>query len=322
MGTDHAIYLCVAELVRRHARRSRTGTARPLGRYELRGFSQNGEDGVIAEIMRRIGTSGRTFVEFGIESGREGNCVLLADVLGWSGLFIEPEAEHFRRLSAKYAANRRIQTVQSLVTPDNVERLFRDAVVAQEPDILSIDVDGADYWIWEAITSYLPRLVVVEYNAALGALRRAVQPRDHSGGWDGTDGFGASIAALEALAEVKGYRLVHTDLTGCNAFFVRADLDRGRFPPSEDVARLGQPNYFLSGHEHPHDPAIGEFVDPFPSGVLSPAVPADELQFSLRERVRLTYRHEGAAAVVRRTATLSACSAASLAARAAQRLRH
>ncbi len=60
-----------------------------LSRFELRVLSQNGEDGVLAEIFRRVGAPARYFVEFGIESGRQGNCVYLADLAEWTGLFIE-----------------------------------------------------------------------------------------------------------------------------------------------------------------------------------------------------------------------------------------
>ena len=73
-----------------------------LTRFELRGFSQNGEDGVLVEILNRIGVSNRFFVEFGIQNGTEGNCVLLADVFGWAGVFIEADDEVFAALASKY----------------------------------------------------------------------------------------------------------------------------------------------------------------------------------------------------------------------------
>jgi len=77
-------------------------TASHLSAFELKVFSQNGEDGIIAEITRRLGVETGYFVEFGIESGAEGNCIFLANVLGWPGLFVEGDPGLFAELSRKY----------------------------------------------------------------------------------------------------------------------------------------------------------------------------------------------------------------------------
>ncbi len=89
---------------------------------------------------------------------------------------------------------------------------------------MSIDVDGQDYWIWEAIERYRPRVMIVEYNSAIDPRRKLVQPDEPDRSWDGTDRYGASLGALQAWPRRKGYRLVHTDLSAVNAFFVRGDL--------------------------------------------------------------------------------------------------
>jgi hypothetical protein len=260
VGTDRALFLAIDELVGRHDGSGSTGD-RSLAACELRAFSQHGEDGVIAEIFARIGTTDRYFVEFGVESGVEANCVALADLLLWSGLFIEGAPQHHVRLAGKYAANRRVRVREAFMTPENVETVFREEGVALEFDLLSIDVDSTDYWIWESIRAYTPRVVVIEYNAALGVERRLVQPRDW-GHWSGTDAYGASLPALEALGCRKGYRLVHTDMSGCNAFFVREELAQDRFAAPDDVARIGDPNYGLLGARHPPDPRTERFIDP------------------------------------------------------------
>jgi hypothetical protein len=93
-------------------------------------------------------------------------------------------------------------------------------------------------------------VLVVEYNSSLDPKRRLVQPRDLSG-WDGTAYYGASLGALESLGERKGYRLVHTERSGANAFFVRDDLLADRFPEPAAVVRRGFPNYFGRGYQHP-----------------------------------------------------------------------
>ncbi|HET9102351.1 MAG TPA: hypothetical protein VFN55_03280 [Solirubrobacteraceae bacterium] len=265
LSTDRSVYLALAELGRRYAAVAEGSLGEPpdrgLAGSELRVFSQNGEDGVLAEILGRIGVSERFFVEFGIESGREGNCVYLADVAGWRGLFMEGGDAFFAALQRKYAAQASVSTVKAMVTPANIEELLRAASVPAEPDILSIDVDGQDYWIWHAVQSFRPRVVVIEYNSALDPRRRLVQPNDPLGGWDGTDYFGASLGALAGLGRDKGYTLVHTELSGANAFFVRDDLVADRFPDPVDVARRGLPNYFQNGYRHPASHGVGRYID-------------------------------------------------------------
>lgn len=247
-------YLALDELVRRHTQGSVPAPSpqEPLTRFEHRVFSQNGEDGVLTELLRRVGVVSRWFVEFGIETGVEGNCVFLADVMGWSGLFIEPRQDAYMELHRKYSANPSVDTECALVQPENVEQLFAHGGVPAEPDVLSIDVDGNDYWIWQALTTYSPRIVVVEYNGQWPALERWVQPYDLERVWHGTDNYGASLGALRSLGEEKGYRFVHTELTGCNAFFVRDDLEA--VLPAPDVVPLRASNYFLSGTGHPPHP--------------------------------------------------------------------
>lgn len=228
--------------------------------YELQLFSQNGEDGVLAEILRRIGVTGRWFVEFGVESGREGNCVALADVAGWHGLFMEADGSYNHLLHQKYRWNAKVTTLHATVTPERVNELFGYGQVPPEPDVVSIDIDGGDYWVWRAL-EYRPRVVVIEYNSGLSPAEVLVQPPG-AGSWSGTQFFGASLGALVALGEAKGYRLVHCELAGANAFFVRADLAAG-FPPPDEVQRRG-PNYFLTSYGHPADETGREYVTPDP----------------------------------------------------------
>jgi hypothetical protein len=247
-----AVYASLAALSDRYASH-RAPAPRPaapdLAPHELRVFSQNGEDGVIEEILRRIGTRDRAFVEFGVGSGIEGNCVFLASVLGWRGLFMEADPDLFARLDARYEGHRAVRTIRALVGPENVDALLADHGPSPEPDVLSIDVDGIDFWIWRALEASRPRVVVIEYNAHLGPDAELVQPLSPRVAWDGSDHFGSSLAALRGLAARKGYRLVHTDLAGVNAFFVRGDL-AGPFGPEEAVPARA-PNYFLAGEGHP-----------------------------------------------------------------------
>jgi hypothetical protein len=256
------VYACLAALSDRyasHGAHAGRPAATDLAPHEMRVFSQNGEDGVIEEILRRIGTRDGTFVEFGVGTGVEGNCVFLAAVLGWRGLFMEADPDQFALLDARYEGHPAVRTVRAQVGPENVNALLADHALSPEPDVLSIDVDGIDYWIWRALRTR-PRVVVIEYNAHLGPDDELVQPLDPRVPWDGSDFFGASLAALRRLGARKGYRLVHTDLAGVNAFFVRDDL-AGPFGP-EDAVPIRAPNYFLSARGHPPHGGDRAYVTP------------------------------------------------------------
>jgi hypothetical protein len=252
-------YAALAELARRHSGAAVLPSGVDLTRYELGVYSQNGEDGVLAEILRRIGPGRREFVEFGVERGVEGNCVALADVLGWSGLFLEADETNAVSLAWKYRDNQRVRTVNARVTAENVNDLFADNGVSDRPDVVSIDVDGNDLWIWSALARVRPRVVVIEYNANLDHTRPLVQPYDPDWVWPGTDWFGASLGALEVVAERKGYGLVHTELAGVNAFFVRDELMR-HFDDVERVPRRSQ-NYDGRGYGNPVHPGGGRYVE-------------------------------------------------------------
>lgn len=225
-----------------------------LTRFELRGFSQNGEDGVLVEILNRIGVTNRFFVEFGIQNGAEGNCVLLADVFGWTGVFIEADDEDHAALSAKYAGSP-VSTVHDLVTADRVEAIFRTAGVPAAPDVVSIDIDGNDLYVWDALEEFRPRVVVIEYNSGIEEPGPLAQPHEPHRAWDGSGAFGASLDALDVVAARKGYRLAHTDLAGVNAFYV-TDEDWPRLNLSA-VRRRNQ-NYGLTGiRQRPATPPGG-----------------------------------------------------------------
>lgn len=193
-----------------------------LTQFELRAFSQNGEDGVLLEIFNRIGVTNRFFVEFGIQSGTEGNCVLLADVLGWSGVFIEADPELHERLQAKYDGYP-VRTARDFVTADRVNEIFASLGVPEQPDLLSIDIDGNDIYVWDALTEFRPRVVVIEYNSGIAEPGPVAQPHDPERNWAGDGSFGSSLAALDVVAARHGYRLAHTDLTGTNAFYVNVE---------------------------------------------------------------------------------------------------
>jgi len=202
-----------------------------INAYERKVYSQNGEDGILREIIRRIGSGSRYFVEFGVEDGIECNTAFLSRAFGWSGLLIEGSPEKFALLERNYEKYPRVRRMQSFITRENIVHLFKQAGVPKEFDLLSIDIDGNDYWIWEALGDYKPRVAVIEYNATRPPPERWVIEYNPGHRWNDDGYTGASLSSLEALGKRLGYSLVGTDEKGINAFFIRNDLvTASRFP--------------------------------------------------------------------------------------------
>lgn len=217
---------------------------RPLAFYSESAFSQNGEDGVIAEIFRRLGRRPETFVEVGGGDGRENNSIALL-LGGARGMWVEADprcAEGIRRLHAQAIAEKRLVLCERRVTAETVDEILRSNATPHDLDMLSIDIDGNDYWIWKAVSSVRPKLVVMEYNAGLGSSLSWVMKYDPAFVWSGKDGYyGASLAALEKLGREKGYVLIGADFLGINAFFLRQDLLSPAFAGPFTAEEMFQP---------------------------------------------------------------------------------
>jgi len=219
-------------------------------------YSQNEEDGLIAEIFRRIGVTNRRFVEFGSGNGRENNTAWLLRQ-DWSGLWMDggpKDGAVVQRHWANEISRRRLIFRNAFITADNIDSLLRQNDMVGEIDLLSIDLDGNDYHVWSAIEAIQPRVVCIEYNAKFPPPVEWVMPRNDSHVWDGSDWCGASLAALEKLGRSKDYALVGTNITGLNAFFVRTALAAGNFAEPFTVENhYHPPRYyltpaFLAGH--------------------------------------------------------------------------
>lgn len=184
-----------------------------LEKYESKRFSQGGEDGVIAEIFSRIGTTNKFCVDLGAYNGVESSNVaaLLED--GWRGILIDGSAK---------SANPNIVIYNHFITAENVNALLTHHLCPDEFDLLSIDLDGNDYWVWKAL-EVKPRVVIIEYNGHIGPdVSSAIEyEADFKFQW--TDYFGASLLALQNLGWIKGYSCVYCDKAGVNAFFVKTE---------------------------------------------------------------------------------------------------
>lgn len=202
----------------------KTGRARGLNAYEARYYSQNGEDGIIAEIFRRIGTTNKFFAEIGVEDGSECNTANLLRHEDWSGILVEGESERAQRLRERFRQFPRVKTVRAYVTVANVVDLFEAAEVPDEPDLLSVDVDGNDYWILQRLLGrYRPRVVIAETNPFYPPPALFVMPYNAEHRWDDTTYFGASLSSMVDLLAKSGYAFVAVECNVVNAFFVRRD---------------------------------------------------------------------------------------------------
>ena len=206
-----------------HLNTPRYSDRRKLNHYEHQVFSQNGEDGILAEIFRRIGTRDRFFVEFGVGDGLENNTTFLL-TQNWRGAWIEGDSKsneniqsHFR----KPLQSGQLKVVNSFITAENIEALFGKLNIPTEFDLLSLDIDRNTYHVWKALTHYKPRVVAIEYNASFPPDINWIAEYDAQRLWNNSMYFGASLKALEQLGTALGYTLIGCDLAGVNAFFVR-----------------------------------------------------------------------------------------------------
>lgn len=206
-------------------------------------YAQNFEDGIIHAIFAKIKTTNKFFVEFGAENGIQCNSRYLSKHKGWKGLLMDGGHK-----------NSSINLQKEFITKENIEELFEKYSVPKEFDLLSIDIDGNDYWVWQAITHYSPRVVIIEYNACHPWNTSKTIPYDAEFIWDKTDYYGATLQAMVKLGAEKGYTLVATDSHGVNAFFVQDAIAKHYFQPT-DPQKLYHPAAFKGkkGLQHPPD---------------------------------------------------------------------
>lgn len=219
-----------------------TAAADTLPAAEFRVYSQWGEDGIIQFLLRHVAVPRKVFVEFGVESYIEANTRWLLVRHGWSGLVMDGSAAQVETIKSDPIYWRcGLAAAQAFVTRENINDLLKAHGMSGEIGLLSIDVDGVDYWIWEAVTEVQPAIVIAEYNSLFGAERAVTVPYDpgftRSRAHYSHSYYGASLAALAGLGKRKGYAFVGSNSAGNNAFFVRRDLLRS--PLREITAREG-----------------------------------------------------------------------------------
>jgi len=203
-----------------------------LADHEFKVFSQWGEDGILQFLTRVVPIAHRTFIEFGVEDFSESNCRFLMQKDNWRGFVIDGSADNVKSIRrAPYFWRHELTAKQAFITRENIQELLAESGFDADLGVLSIDIDGNDYHVWQAIEAFHPRIVVCEYNSVFGPADAITVPYQadfqrsvahHSNLY-----WGASIAALTHLASTKGYSLVGGNIAGNNVFFVRSDLVNG-----------------------------------------------------------------------------------------------
>jgi hypothetical protein len=211
-----------------------------IQRAEFRAFSQWGEDGILQHLLRHLPDTRKVFVEFGVENYTESNTRFLLINDNWAGLVIDGSAknvDYIKKDEIYWRFN--LKAENAFITRENINYLIRRNGIEREIGVLSVDIDGNDYWVWEAIDVIVPSIVVLEYNSRFGPEKAVTVPYDagfvratahHSNIY-----YGASLAALCLLGKRKGYSFVGCNTAGNNAFFVRSELRPPALPELTSV---------------------------------------------------------------------------------------
>lgn len=178
--------------------------------------SQHGEDGILAKILETIGHLDKWCVEFGSWDGKTcSNTYSLISRKDYAAVLIEAEPGRFKDLVRNFKANQKVVCLNKIVgfePEDNLDTILKETGIPRNFDLLSIDIDGNDYHVWDAVREYKPKVVIIEFNPTIPKVVEFVQPKDMS------IGQGSSILSITNLAKSKGYELVAC--TQCNGIFV------------------------------------------------------------------------------------------------------
>lgn len=202
-----------------------------ISEVEFKVFSQFGEDGIIQYLINNVPLKDKSFIEFGVENYKESNTRFLLINNNWRGLIIDSSKENieFIRSDSIYWKYN-IKAICEFVNKDNINDIFTQYGFNGDIGLLSIDIDGNDYWVWEAINTVNPRIVICEYNSIFGNEYAVTIP--YFSNFNRTKFhfsnlyFGASLPALYSLAKKKGYFFIGCNSAGNNAFFIRNDFSK------------------------------------------------------------------------------------------------
>ena len=236
----------------------------PLSVYERKITPTNGivEEGLLEHIFSVIQPKNKFCVEFGAGDGTNYSFTRnLIEQHGYSALLIEADEKLSTALTEKYASLPKVKTIRSFLSRENIVSLFQSAEVPAEPALICIDIDGNDYYMWQALSEYYrPDVLCIEFNSSFGPDREFVIPYREDFSWNGDDFFGASMKTMVDLGSKLGYALIHSTSAGDNLIFVRNDHAHLFSNPKLSAREMYQlPQYgkngrALNGKGHPASP--------------------------------------------------------------------
>ena len=194
-----------------------------LNEFEIQGYSQFGEDGLIRYLTEHLNISKKVFVELGVENYEEANTRMLLEY-NWTGLVVEGNREYCNHiLDQEYVYKNSLKCENAFITKENINHLITKNDIKGKIGLLSIDLDGNDFWIWNEINVIDPDIVIVEYNSRFSdkSVTIPYDPTFQRGKKFHKVYYGASLKALIKLAKKREYSIVCTNSNGNNAFFVK-----------------------------------------------------------------------------------------------------
>ena len=196
-----------------------------LAEVEWGVFSQFGEDGILNWLLSFFPDIPKIFVEIGVGDYTECNTRLLLDGYGWGGHIFDGDSKSIDKIKkSKDLWKKNIGINRSFINNKNINELLKERIKEKEIGVLSLDIDGNDFWVWKAIESIKPKIFICEYNSLFGDILPLSIPYNknfiRSNAHYSNQYFGASINAMIKLSESKGYTFIGTPSTGVNAFFI------------------------------------------------------------------------------------------------------
>ena len=210
-------------------------------------FSQFEEDGKLLYIFSILGMGNKTFVDLGSNDCVNSNCANLAIHFNWKGLFVDGD-KNLIEIGRKFYKKTpnfwsyKPKFTHAFLTKNNVNKIIQNEGFEGEIELLSIDIDGNDYWIWESLEIIQPKVVIIECQLAFGLEEKVIPYReDFEEDVRNSDNYGASALALQKLGKQKGYRLVGANEYGNNLFFIKNGLAEVQLPEVSVESLLQHP---------------------------------------------------------------------------------
>jgi hypothetical protein len=204
-----------------------------ISSYEFSIFSQWGDDGIIDYLINNLNIKNKSFIEFGVQDYTECNTKFLLMNRNWRGLIIDESTNLINKIKNSDIYWRYdLTAIKSFITKNNINNIFKDNNFVGPIGLLSIDIDGNDYWIWDSINCVDPEIVIIEYNSRLGFEKAITIPYredfERKKAHYSNIYYGASLKALINLGKKKNYIFIGCNSAGNNAYFIKSNLENSK----------------------------------------------------------------------------------------------